>query len=226
MDALRIVAHTPAGYAASDPWSPALDGILAYWALREQIPDEDFVVGASAGGASGQIVDADLPLARETDGTTWWWQVSAPLADVVARHRRYEHRRFDDTAATRYTAARRVQTNLGPYKAYRMPIVLHLTPTVAWHAVGDAVEVRRLLRRCVAIGARTGHGNGRVVRWDVTTDGDSDLARFCRPLPVAFARVHGYAGMEMDWGIRPPGWAIDRRVPCLMPALSEVAHAD
>lgn len=221
MQALRIVAHTPAGYAASDPWSPALDGILAYWALREQIPHEDFVLRASQGGGSGALVEVELPLARETDDTTWWWQVSAPIAALVGRHRRHEHRRFDEREAEHYTTARRVQTNMGPFKNYRMPVVLHLTPTVTWHAIGDAAEVRRLLRRCAAIGARVGHGNGRVVRWEVTTDGDAALARFCRPLPVTFAQAHGRSGMAMEWGIRPPGWAIDRRVLCVMPDMTQ-----
>ena len=36
MKPLRIVARLSQGYSAADVWSPALEGILAYWALREQ----------------------------------------------------------------------------------------------------------------------------------------------------------------------------------------------
>ena len=100
MIACRIVAETPAGLARADAWSPSLDGVLAYWALRETLSDEAFADGMSG---FGEIVEADLPLGRETDPETgaWWWQVSSPIVRSVGEHRRHFHRRFDAQAAER-----------------------------------------------------------------------------------------------------------------------------
>lgn len=92
-----------------------------------------------------------------------------------------------------------------------------LTPSVTWHVVGEWGGVERLLRRCSFIGHGVGHGWGEVREWEVTEDGDEDLARFHRPLPEAFAREHGREGMRMRWGIRPPGRAPEHQALCVMP---------
>jgi CRISPR type IV-associated protein Csf3 len=211
---IRIVAETPTGFGAADPWSPALDAILAYWVLREQLGEEVFALG---GTGHLPLVEADLPLARETHSDWWWWQVSSPIVAAVGEHRRYFHRRFDLAEAAQYTSVRKVETKAGPYKAYRNTVRLVLTPTVTWHAVGDIDAVRALLARVDAIGAKVGQGCGRVVRWHVSDDGDPHLARFHRPLPLEFAVLHDCTGVRLRWGIRPPGRVPEHQTLCVMP---------
>lgn len=214
MRALKVVAHTPAGLARKDPWSPALEAILAYWVLRDQLDEETFALGATG---HAPIVEADIPLGREQHDGQWWWQCSSPIVDVACRHQRAFHRRLDIGPGTRFTAARRIEVKAGPYKQSRLHDQIDLTPTVTWHAIGDEAQVRALLRRCVSIGAGTARGLGRVARWEVTADGDPDLARFHRPLPEDFALARGRDGMRLLWGIRPPGRLPDHQLLCVMP---------
>lgn len=52
-------------------------------------------------------------------------------------------------------------------KAYRLPMRLVHIPCVAWFAVGEQGEIRRLLRRIHSIGKKISVGYGKVARWDV-----------------------------------------------------------
>jgi CRISPR type IV-associated protein Csf3 len=215
MKALRVTAHLTQGYSAADAWSPAIEGILAFWAMREQLGEEEFALGMTGHRA---LIEADLPLAREEHGGLWWWRASSPIAAPVEQFERHVHRRFDDQYE-RYIrdGVKRVETSAGPFKTYRNRRLVTLTPSVTWHVVGEWGGVERLLRRCSFIGHGVGHGWGEVREWEVTEDGDEDLARFHRPLPEAFAREHGREGMRMRWGIRPPGRAPEHQALCVMP---------
>lgn len=214
---LVVTAYLSGPLYQSDPWSPSLDGILAYWALRERLGEEEFALGCT--GAYGWPEIDDLPLARETFGDLWWWQCSSPLVDEVQRFERYDHRRFDDRYAIKYLpeGTKKVLTAAGPYKDYRLLRSGVVARCVAWHCVGDADEIRRLLGRCTNIGKLNRRGGGPVDRWTVEPGGDEWLARFHRPVPVAFAEAHGLDGPRMVWGIRPPSYAPDRQVLCVMP---------
>lgn len=218
MRPLTVTAHLLQGYVAADPWSPALDGILAYWALREQLGEEEFALGMTGQRA---LTEAELPLAVETDADDrWWYQCSAPVALGEAQQfARHVHRRFDDQHE-RYLrdGVKRVETAAGPYKNYRNRSLVRLARAVRWHAVGDAAAIERLLRRCAFVGAGSTHGWGEVARWEVTPDaGGERMARFWRPLPSGFAAAHGVEGLEMRWGIRPPGRAPEHQALCVMP---------
>jgi CRISPR type IV-associated protein Csf3 len=224
MRPLRVIAHTPAGFASADPWSPALDGILGYYLMRERLGEEQFALSQSDPTTLAPL--EDLPLGREAYDDLWWWQVSAPRYQEQGQHRRYYHRRFDLDLATRYLPADhkgRISVKGGPYKNYRNVRDIHITPRVEWHAIGDAGEILRLLTfasgepRCTHVGAGSAQGLGRVVRWEVVEDGDEELARFCRPLPAEFAAAHGRSGILLEWGYRPPGRLPANRALCVMP---------
>lgn len=212
---MLVSAHLAQGYVTSDPWSPALDGILAYWALREQLGEEEFALG---GTGYRPLVEAELPLAREQFGDAWWWCVSSPIEPGGARQvfERWYHRRFDDDRAVRYLPAKttRIETAAGPYKNYRNRALARLVPRLVWAAIGDSGEVERLLRRCTSIGQGLARGWGVVTRWEVEPAGEAarELALTHRPLPVG---VPGAQGIELEWGIRPPGRA--HRIACVMP---------
>lgn len=216
MEPLLVTAYLATAYSVSDPWSPALDGILAYWALREQLGEEEFALGMTG---HRPLVEPDLPLGREEHDGLWWWQCSAPLVELVTTATRHVHRRFDDQHAYERVpeSVRTVLTAGGPYKVYRTPHTLRVAPALTWHCLGEADPIRRLLTRCDNVGYGHSKGYGQVSRWEVTSGGDPDLARFQRPLPHSFAHAHGIAGAVMRWGIRPPGRAPEHQVLCVMP---------
>lgn len=213
---LTVTAHLATAYSTSDPWSPDLSAILAYWALREQLGEEEFALGMSG---HRPLVEPDLPLARETFDGDWWWQCSSPLATIAATGTRHVHRRFDDQFAVDRVpeSVRTVLTAGGPYKIYRTPHTLFAARLLVWRCIGDADAIRRLLRRCGNVGYGHTKGYGQVSRWEVGPAGDEWLARFHRPLPVAFAEVNGIEGMRLSWGIRPPGRHPDHQRLCVMP---------
>lgn len=225
MEALIVTAHMSSGFAAGDPWSPALDAILAYWLMRERLGEEEFALQSSQRDLMGPV--EGLPLGVEHHGEHWWYQCSSPIYEAKAVVRRHYHRRFDAHAAEQYLVPQkgRIQTQAGPYKSSRLSAQVYVTPAVVWHAIGDAAEVQRLLNRCSAIGAHIARGYGRVKRWTVEPGGDERLARFHRPLPIEFADAHGIAGQQMLFGIRPPARLPINHALCIMPQ-QEVRYAD
>lgn len=213
--AWAITAHLQNGFASSDPWSPSIDGIIAYWWMREKLGDEEFSLNAS-----GAISDAlkpvdDLPIKINRHGDHWWYCASSPIYTIAAEHKRFFHRRFDDYHALRYwdqgNKSGKVLTAAGPYKNYRRPWMQHVTKRVTWHLVGDRDALAPFVERCTHIGAKTGAGLGTVMRWE-WRPGCANIAETYRPLPV---EVAGDEGLVMHWGLFPPSrvW----RVPCLMP---------
>ena len=58
--------------------------------------------------------------------------------------------------------------------------------------------------------------DGAVRRWSYA-EGDPEIARHWRPLPVAYALEQQLDGDVMDWGIRPPGRLACNTVSCVMP---------
>lgn len=217
---LRVVAHTPAGFAASDPWSPALDGILAYWRMKELLPADEFA--AAAAGTISPVECEDLPLTRIEFRGDWWWAASSPIVASDRKHLAHYHKRFDaERAADRVPAGRsgKVLVTAGPYKNYRNVDQIRLTPTVEWHCIGDPDEIRRLLRHCNHIGGGFARGRGRVMRWEITEDhADESLALRHRPVPVAYAARHGIDGARMEWGIRPSPRDPAHRMLCVVPS--------
>lgn len=211
---LKITAHLQNGFAASDPWSPSIDAILGYWLMRERMGEEAFE--ASQAVDSGMSAVEGLPLEVERHGTLWWYICSSPIYDTQAEFLRYFHRRFDVQHAEQYMIPKKGRANIkaGPHKNFRLSSRVIVTPAVTWHAEGDRVDVQSLLRRCHWIGSKTGAGNGRVLRWDVTEDGDPQIASQHRPIPDEAAEG---GGVRMIWGFRPPGRLRDNQALCVMP---------
>jgi len=220
MEPLRVSVRLQSGYVAADPWSPSLDGILAYWVMREQLGDEAFAI-SSAGG--GEMITPDLPLAREDDGEgNWWWVCSSPLVAQSMRHDTWHHRRFDFALGIDRVnpKTKRVQVQGGPFKAYRNRVtkIIPLDRHIHWHCIGDRDEITRLLRRLTFVGAKGGAGEGVVLGVEVTPDGaDELLARNHRPLPVSVAMERGLAGAVAVYGIRPPGRIPAHQTRCVLP---------
>ena len=222
---LKVTASIRGSFAASDPWSPALDGIIAYWALRERLGEEAFAASEVAGDKMTPV--EGLPLLRVEWNDLWWWACSSPIYEPIAEFLRYFHRRFDSHLAETHMKGKKGLTSVkaGPYKNFRLTTANKVVDQIVWFAIGDPAEVARLLSRCKAIGARRGVGNGTVDCWDVEEVKDRSIAMTFRPLPVDYARQEGISsGTEMLWGIRPPARISQNVMPCVMPyALQDMA---
>lgn len=208
MRPLIVTAETPAGYASGDPWSPTLDGILAYAVTRERL-------GPDMGTNLDLRPVEGLPLAVEEHGGQWWYAAGVPEAEPIRQYDRHLHRRFDVLDAERLVpGVRKVQTAMGPYKAMRKPRHVTVTGTVRWQAIGEAAEVRRLLAGIPSIGSGWSRGFGRVVRWTVE---EVEAVTIRRPVPVAWGEERGITGARMIAALRPPAHLSENRVMCVMP---------
>jgi CRISPR type IV-associated protein Csf3 len=219
MQSLKITAELFNGFASSDPWSPSIDGILAWAHLRQKFGDVEFAA-QSVDSSQMQPVD-ELPLAKTEWNGLWWYQCSSPIYETQAEFFKYFHRRFDAFNAERYMGPKKGCTDVsaGPYKNARLTTRQIVTREVAWHAIGDRERIEALLAGVPSIGHKTGSGSGRVRRWRVEL-GDlagGTRALLCRPLPVEYAREISIEGMIMDWGIRPPGRIRINQQLCIMP---------
>lgn len=214
MTPMKITAELYNGFAASDDWSPNLDGILAYWKLRLADPD-GFLTAQGRSDLMGPV--DGLPLEKIGTGEMWWWACSSPLYELAQQHRAYFHRRFD-AHQERFLpeSTRTVMTLAGPYKAYRKSVMLRVTREVSWHCVGDKAEIRALLDHCHHIGGKASQGYGRVKGWRYEP-GDENIALFHRPLPLDYARGRGITGPVMRWGLRPPARIPANNTECVMP---------
>lgn len=223
VDNLKITAELMSGFVSFDPWSPALDGILAYWYFHERDGEEAFALNQ----AFPQVMETadNLPLLKINPGNDWWYACSSPIYDTVAEVRKHYHRRFDFAHAEQYLDPniKRVQTACGAYKNYRKGLIQHVTPRVEWHCIGDAAEIERLLLNCTHIGFGKAQGHGQVKTWRVDAGGDTLLAKFHRPIPRHYAaRYCGDCGevMEMWWGYRPCMRVKANQTMCVMPGVS------
>jgi len=217
MTPLAITTHLYSGFVAHDPWSPTIDGILAYWHMREKLGPEQFSINQGHSYAMKPV--DDLPLQIERDGDWWWYACSSPIYTAVARAQRHIHRRFDQANAEKYLpeGQRKIVTKAGAYKNSRLTLPHIITDRVTWHAIGDHVEIERLLRNCHHIGGKIGAGFGRVRRWEITAGGDETLACTHRPLPASVAERLGIEGDPMWWGLRPPARIEANCTDCVMP---------
>ena len=205
---LTVTATTPAGFVSADPWTPSLDGILAFAFMRERL-GPDFGTNIDVEPTEG------LPLAVTRWRDLWWYECGLPEYVPAAQRTRHFHRRFDAGDAARFmTGRRRVETSMGAYKNNRKPRLVHVCAEVSWKAVGDPAEVLRLLDGITAIGSGWSRGYGQVTGWTVREGFWGGIRRM---LPADYAEETGIRGSLAHCGFRPPGWLPENRTLCVTP---------
>ena len=216
MQHLLITAHLRNGLITGDQWSPSLDNILAYWHLKKILSDAEFAAGCA--NIEELLTVDDLPIEIERYGDDWWYKVSSPITEVNAKYSTHIHRRFDQLQAEKYLLPKkgRIQLQTGQHKNKRVKLFITITDRVSWHAVGDKDKIEDLLKNCAHLGANINIGFGKVKYWNITDEGDRDLARFKRPLPEAFAKKHNSYGISMIWGYRPNVRKPENQALCVM----------
>jgi CRISPR type IV-associated protein Csf3 len=218
MKPLIVRANLFSGFVSKFPWSPSLDGILAYQYRLNELGIDAFIETKPHLNAQKAVVEG-LPLAIERHGEDWWYQCSKPLYHQIAQVSRHYHRRFNALEAETYLDGKKteIETTKGPFKNARLIANHRLTNAVEWHCVGDKEEIEKLLSLVTHIGARVGVGFGRVRSWDVIDGGDEKKARFLRPIPAEFAALRGVEGLKMMWAIRPPLQLPEHQRLCVIP---------
>lgn len=213
MRPLIVTARLRNGFAASDDWSPSIEGLLGYFAMSGGAPPLERDLEPVAG----------LPLGVESFGDLWWYQASFPEYVESGRFERSFSKRFDGTVSSSASTRSRLaggpvlDSRSGPYRNHRLSVVVRLTREIRWHVVGDADAIRGLLGGCTHIGYKRAHGYGHVDDWAVTPASSDSKARFWRMLPVPFAEHHGLTGPSIYWGFRPPAYSPRNKALCRIP---------
>jgi len=90
------------------------------------------------------------------------------VAGYDLRHWTKKTPQVQDLAAL--TKARKVNVAAGQFKPYYMPLRTQMPAgPLTWWCVGDPEEIAALLEGVTNLGAKAGHGYGRVTRWRVVT---------------------------------------------------------
>lgn len=173
---LTVTAHLEAGVAHAAPWGISLDGLLAsVLHSRAKAALED------SGGIHipvlerVDVVDLPLPLARCTpaaDEHLWHWAATCAwpshcdeeALEVRTWHSFPDHELLEELVDT---LPRHVDDDRGRWRRYAMPLLVTLTTSLTWRAVGDIAAIRDLLDEVHAIGKKRAHGEGAVRSWHV-----------------------------------------------------------
>lgn len=184
--------------------------------------------------------DPDLPLARWhappsggcyarllDSGRLWGWRASdIIIPDGVKRGSVAARRMVDVDDMVRHTDAARLKTSSGKLKPKDKTYPTIFAHGYQWYAVGDPDGVHEYLREVTHIGKLTGHGQGRVKRWQVDEiDEDRSIVhggRLMRTMPESFCEADRATVRDT---IRPLYWHPSRQVERCYPSGTEVADA-
>lgn len=168
-----------------------------------------------------------IPIARERVGEWLVARCSSPIYRIERESTaRLASRLSHDEIAPRLAAdqARTIHHGSGATKALYRPIRLLHVDRVVWFALARATrppvsDLRKRVRVVPALGKYTGHGYGRVARWEVEgvdddwswwAPGPDGEALLMRPLPWA-ALVDDATGYRRTHGACcPPYWHPER----------------
>jgi CRISPR type IV-associated protein Csf3 len=196
-----------------------LDGILLYQAMRHAYGPQD---ARLPGITLKRTEDAPVPLLIIDAGTPGWYYACsfAVWPDHTAEGKSYWEKRIDagrmdivDLGKTR-----KINIGKGEYRSYHMPIFYLSALRVEWYAVGNALEIERLLRDVWAIGKKTAQGWGRVIRWEVEPWPEDWSARrngeLMRAIPITGDFDKNRVTLT---GFRPPYWLRENQALCQTP---------
>ncbi|HHW15372.1 MAG TPA: hypothetical protein GXX28_10650 [Firmicutes bacterium] len=223
MRPLRVTAHLADGRVASVDGRLALDSMLAYSWMLEHYPDQVSTNYA----ATDRMIEVDLSdaLEKRGEGDDWFWACSLGICDQRREAIEYMHKRIDQQAAERYVdfgkRRGRIVTGGGPYKTWRMPIVVRLTRSITWYCVGDETGIRRLLAPLTHIGKHRASGYGQVAEWAVEP-WPEDWSVY-GPAGILMRAIPDPAGTE-ERGIRPPYWSPRNWRLCRVPEVDELGR--
>lgn len=208
---LRITAWLQCGVNGEKQFP--FDQILFHLAMRDAYGVEP----ASTPLAELGVEAVPLPLSVCNPGPQWYYaashaQWSLPYAEMTT----YWHKRFDISFVELLDPRgkqRTIRVDAMRFKSYRMPQFLRHALSVTWFAVGDRIEIARLLRLLTHIGKKTSQGDGAILEthlepWPEDWSVWGPQAKLMRNIPADYGPI---------MGIRPSYWDRINQTHCLSP---------
>lgn len=160
MTPLRVEALLDGPLVSSSVWGLHLDGLLAAAvAKRDQVP---------AAFTREELLLIEVPVAREPGGR--FHLASASLGRLEVIETKWCQRRFPLAEAMVFgDIGHKINLSAGAQKNFRYPMEIGYLEEdrLRWYCVGDAGEVRGLLRYVHHLGKKRNVGLGRVRTWRV-----------------------------------------------------------
>jgi len=217
---LKVTAYLSGGLDTGNSWTPALDGILAYFYLENKMGIDQFSAERSQNTES--LVD-DMPIQKffdKQDKDIWVYQCSSPFVKVGRQEIIEHYKRFNlNNLEYLKVKTKTVALTKGKHKNWIFKVFLKLTEKVEWYIVADKPFIEKMLSNCTHIGANRGAGYGRVIKWAVIEDEHAESLSMQRPVPLSILQ-----GTEIDndakiqvWGFRPSVRLHSNKAYCLMP---------
>jgi hypothetical protein len=212
---LKITAILENGICGNSPYFP-LDGALQLAAVKREYGEDLPPV------EKGIIYPSNMPLEiRYPDSPYWYYAISFAQYEERTKYIQYWHKRFREKYLDLLDPGRksRIDTQSGPYRAYRMPLITYVVSELEWYAIGDPDGIADLLSDITYLGKKRAYGNGRVLEWKIEPISEdwSEIkdGRWTRAIPH-----HHFENKLMDWirtGYRPPYWHPSCIEMCTMP---------
>lgn len=237
---VKVTAHLESGIAHATPWGISLDGILAS-ELHHESKARLLEQGQEHTPLVEQVepVDLPLPLARCEHGQDWHWAATCSwpvdghglLPDVQSWISRVDHRALTDVVDE--SLQKVIDDQRGRYRSHLMPLLVTTASAVSWTCIGDLEAIAGLLHPVRAIGKKRAHGQGHVLRWEVSPAEDVDWwaaghlhpdGTLGRPCPAecldhATTSVVGREDLGVGrTGIRPPLVHSARQLDLVLPS--------
>ena len=210
MKALKVTAHLHHSFHTNNEWTPALDGILAYQHLLKKLGSQQF--NNDIANNKQTTVD-DMPISKN-DAGEWFYHCSFPIFSQRKSVKKQHYKRFNvDESQYLQCKTKALQTTKGIHKNWTYSRNLIVTDKIEWHIIADKEWLQETLINVSHIGGNRKTGNGRVVKWDITS-GDSKIAKKFRAIPVDLLVQPNTVTTE--WGIRPSVRLPENRFICSM----------
>ncbi|GGE47784.1 hypothetical protein GCM10011391_28190 [Pullulanibacillus camelliae] len=218
MKPLKITAELLDGRVNSADGLFNLDSLIAYAWMKENEPDRLYNGDIMRDG----LIEPDLPLEWREDH----WAASSGFYIQVSESIEYWHRHLNGDRAERYVDFNgkrgTINTKSGEYKAYRMPQTIRVIPSIEFYAMGDPIEIDRLLTKYITnIGKKSSQGYGHIKSWtirpveeDWTEKGPYGIMR---PTPFNGELPNKEVYQVRSYGLKPPYWLKDNQSICLIP---------
>ena len=209
----KITAHLKSGLVISDPWSPSIDSILAYFQIKKDIGTTDFNISTAMGE---QTTCGTLPMEKTFYKDLWWYQCSIPEYDCQHEIKRQLYKKFNvEYARMIEKKVKNIELKKNQFKNYSLFFMQCLVSEISWHVVCDINKVRELLEGCKQIGAERGKGMGLVDNWSFK-DGEIKNATLNRFIPKKYAEENNIKGLKIFRGFRPSFRIRENQAICVL----------
>lgn len=212
-ETLKITAKLRTGIVSSDYFVP-IDAILWAQAQKIQYGRDDFFEPNVPFNRS-----VDLPLKKIENNEYWYWSASfAQWPDNYADGKDHWSKRVRSGLLHFLNYNGKINQGSGRYKGYRMPVFYRHAVSVSWYAVGNKLEIKRLLTGVTHLGKKCAYGWGRVIAWQVESWKDDWSIKRDGKLMRAVPILNNQKKTgTIFYGYRPEYWYHGNQALCRMP---------